>query len=218
MASSALPCHEVHVLQPGRADESVVAELADGEEEALTLPPLLVHVLEPALRLLHAHRRLVAGWAADLGVVDAGHVGGHVALLEGAQPDPFAAQQRALGDRAGGRWLASGSLMRLRALLDCSRSSHSTPFRVRGWMKATAPWRPRRGSRSISSASAAASASRSAGRSSLTRQTWCTPSPRAARKRATPLSGSIGSTSSIRASAAGPGGKEAEPDALARED
>ena len=38
-----------------------------------------------------------------------------------------------------------------------ARSSHRTPFSVRGWMNATSPWAPGRGSRSISSASAAAS-------------------------------------------------------------
>jgi len=80
----------IDVLQPGRANEPILADLADGVEEAFALLRLLADPLQPAPGLVQAHRRLVAGQAADLGVVDAGHVGRQIAFLERTQPDLLA--------------------------------------------------------------------------------------------------------------------------------
>ena len=158
--------HQIDTLEPDGADELIRADLADREEEAeLPGPRLLLGPLEPGGGLRHAQGPLVSGHATDFGVIHAGDVGRQVAFLEWAEPDAVAAQQRSLWD--GRRWLARHECS------SCAEiSSHSTPLRVRGWMKAARPSAPGRGSRSISSASAAASAAMSRGRSSLRRQRW----------------------------------------------
>ena len=81
---------QVDVLQPDRADEAVVSQLAHGEEVPLAAVPLLAGVLQPFLGLLDAHRHAVTGQPAHLGIVDARDEGWYVPLLERTEPDAFA--------------------------------------------------------------------------------------------------------------------------------
>jgi SAM-dependent methyltransferase len=78
-----------------------------------------------------------------------------------------------------------------------SMSSTSTPWHDRGWRNATGPSAPRRGALSMSSRPLIARRVSSSARFATSRHTWWKPSPCFARKRATPVVSSVGSTSSI---------------------